>query len=144
MEKSLQELNRLFFEDTRGDFAGMIQGRLLQEIKKSPRCAAFRVTTAEDNPPDAAMYDRSGAHRAGLLGDVEITIGEAPVPLGFLRLSEGEHLGMGRRVPQRFDLVGGPCNDRPLREDDGSDGHFLCEIGLLRLTQCLAHHERIA
>ena len=144
MKKGLQELNRLFFQDSGSNFTGVIQGWLLQEIEKSPCRAAFRVPAAEDDPPNAAMHDRPGAHGAGLFGDVKVTIGETPVSLGLLSLGEGEHLGMGGRVPEGLDLVVGARDDPAFLNDDGSDGHFLREISFLSLTQRLAHHEYIA
>lgn len=144
MEKSLEKLDRFLFEDTGGDLAVMIQGRLLEEVEEASRRAAFRIAAPEDDPPDAAVDDGTGAHGAGFLRDVEITVGETPVALDFLRLGEGEHLGMGGGVAQRLDLVVGPRDDASLAHDDRTDGNFFGKICLLSLAQGLAHHEGVA
>jgi ribulose-phosphate 3-epimerase len=143
VEKSLEELDRLFFEHAGCDLAVVIEGRLLKEVEESPCRPAPRIGTAEDDPTDPAVDDRSGTHGAGFFRHVKIAVGQAPVPPDLLSLGERKHLGVSGGVAKSFDLIVSPGNDMSVAHDDRTDRNFLGKIGLLSLAQGLAHHKGV-
>ncbi len=144
MEKGFEKMGGFLFENSSGDFAVMVEGRLLEEVEKPPRRASPGVATTEDDPPDPTVDDGPGAHGARFFGDEKVAIGQAPVADRFLGLCQCEHLRMGGGVAQGLDLVVGAGEDAALPHDHRTDGHLPGEVGLLRLTQRLAHQEGIA
>ena len=134
----------LGFEDAGGDLAAMVQGRLLEQVEESTRRPALGITDAEDDAADPAMDDRSRAHGAGLLGHVEVAVGETPVAEGLLGLAEGKHLGVGGGVAQGLDLVVGAGDDRAPLDDDGTNGDFAGLERAPRLAQGLLHEKGVA
>jgi ribulose-phosphate 3-epimerase len=81
----------------------------------------------------------AGTHRARLFGNVEIAFIETPVAQRTLRLRDGEHLRVGGRIFQRFNLIPGTCNNFGPINDNRPDRHFLLCLGLSRLAQSFSH-----
>lgn len=142
-EEFLQDHDAVVLEHALSDFAAMIQIGSLEKIPKAARAAAFGIRATEDHAPHAAVHDGPGAHGAGLLGDVEIAIGEPPIADGALSLGEGEHLGVRGGVFECLYLVPRSGDDGSLMHDDGSDGHFMLPGGLAGLPERLAHEIRV-
>lgn len=122
----------------------MIQGRLLKQIDEPAGRAAPGVTATEDDPADPAVNNRTGAHGAGLLRDVEITVCQPPVAHGLLCLSQGKHLGMGGCVAQGFDLIVRTGDNGAILHDDCPYRDLFSEIGFLGLAHRLPHEKGIA
>lgn len=129
-EEAFQNLDTVFSEHSRGDFRAVIEILSLQKVPETSCGAAFDIGTAKDDPPDPAMHQRTGAHRTGFLGDIEITITQAPVAHRTLRLGQGDHLGMRGGILQGFDLIPGAGDDFPLVDNDRADRHFVLRRGL--------------
>ena len=85
------------------------------------------------------MNDGPGAHRAGLLGDVEVAVRQTPVTEGALGLGECQHFRMGGGVFQRLHLIPGASDDLSLVNNDRTDGHLIEPGSLACLTQRLPH-----
>ena len=122
----------------------MIQSLLIEEVEKTAGASSSFIAAAEDDAANAAMDDGASAHWAGFLGDVEVAISEPPVFEDGFGLGEREHFGVGSGVLEGFDLVVGASDNALLVDDDGADGHFFGEVGLLRLPQCFLHEVLIA
>lgn len=134
----------LLFEHPGRDFAVMIQGGLLKQIKQPAGGPALGITATENDPANPAMQDRARAHRARFLGYIEIAVAQTPITEGSLGLGESQHLGMGSGILERLHLVVGPGNDASLLHDDRPHRNLLAEVGLLRLAERLTHHEGVA
>lgn len=85
------------------------------------------------------MDERAGAHRARLLGDKKIAFVQAPVADRGFRLGQGEHLGVGRRILEQFDLIKGARNDLPRSHHDRADWHLFRLVSAPGEAQGLAH-----
>ena len=97
-----EELDALWIEQY--GWTGQLPAMSIAEFKPAARAVLGR-RTAENNAPQSGMDDGARAHRTRLLRDVQIAIGEAPLPNRSLRLSDCQHLSMGRGVLQLLDLV---------------------------------------
>jgi large subunit ribosomal protein L19 len=122
-----------------GQLAAVIELRMLEELEQAAAGAVFRGGTAEDDAPHADMDEGAGAHGARFLRHVEIAVGEAPVAEDALGLGDGEHLGVGRRVLERLDLIASARDDAAFVNDDGADRHFLLLPSTMGLAQGFAH-----
>lgn len=126
------------------DFATVVELRHLQNVEEPARRTPFRIAAAKDHPPQTRVNQRPGAHRAGFLRHVEIAIGEPPVVDDALRLSNREHLRVGRGVFQRLHLIRRPRDDATFAHDHRTDGHFVRLVSPHRLTQRFAHKINVA
>ena len=138
-EEFLQDHDAVVLEHALGDFAAVIQIGGLEEIPEAASTPTFGIGAAEDHAPHAAVHDGSGAHGAGLFGDVEIAISEPPIADGALGLGESQHLGVRGGILEGLDLVPGSRDDGSLMHDDGSDGHFMLPGGFAGLPQGFPH-----
>ena len=112
----------------------MAESTHLKNINAAPCGTSPRVVAAEDDPPDAGVYQRTRAHGARLLGDVEVAVVEAPVADGILSLRDGQHLGVRGGILERLHEIGSTCDDPPILHHDSADRHLLGLIGLEGLT----------
>src|SRR5437870_1598025 len=86
--------------------------------------ALLWIGGAVDEPADPRQHHGTGAHRAGLQGDVERDAFQPPglgQPGG---LVEDQHLGMRRRVGRRLDQVVGFGEDGTVADQNGADRDF--------------------
>lgn len=144
-EKSLDQRERLIPHDAGGHLAAMVQRRVgIEQIDPPSRRAALRIRAAENDALRTAVDDRTGTHRAGLLGDVEGAFFQPPVAEAVLGGGEGEHFRVGGGVLQRFHLIPGTGDDFPFPHDHAADRDLGGGIGLPRLPQGLAHEEVVA
>ena len=144
-EEGLQKTERFLSQDAREGVAAVVERRVgIEQVDPSAGGTGLRVGAAENDAGGPAVDNRTGAHRAGFLGDVEGAVFEAPVAERLLRGGEGEHLGVGGGVLERLDLVPGAGDDAVFMDDDGADGHFAALVCLVRLAECLRHEVRVA
>ena len=121
----------------------MVQRRHLQEIHDSAGGSATFVFATKNQAPDAHMDERARAHRAGLLGDVQVAIAQAPVAHGRLRLRDRQHLGVRGGVLQQLDLIMRARDDSSFTHHHRTDRHFLGLERFFCLAQRFAHKENI-
>ena len=132
-------------EDAGAHLAAVVERRIgVQQVDPAAGGSAFRVRAAEDHALRPAVDDGAGAHRTGLLGDVECAFFEPPIAESLLRRGEREHFRMGSGVLEGFHLIPCPGNDAAFAHDHGPHGHFAGGIGLAGFPQCLAHEMGIA
>src|SRR6266404_5434134 len=70
LEKTLELIRAFLRQNTRGDFAVVVERWHLQEIKGAARTAAARIGTAENDTAHPDMNQGAGAHRARFFRDV--------------------------------------------------------------------------
>ena len=122
-----------------GEDAG---GHLCPGMKKGggkEAVAAFGVDGAIDDPSHLGPPKRTGAHRAGLDGDIERAVCEVLTADGLRGGGDGDHLGVGRRIMQPLSHVVATADDASLAGDDGTDGDFPLGQGFLGLAEGLTH-----
>ena len=85
------------------------------------------------------MYHRTGAHRAGLDGDVEITTGKPMISDGAGRRAHGDDFRVRSRVVIYYVAVITSCNDMSVAHDNRSNRYFAGCLGERRLSQRFLH-----
>lgn len=112
---------------------------MVKDVEHGDGAATEGVGDTENYGGDASQYDGAGAHGTGFLGDIECGFGETPVAHGGGDLGNGNHLGMGSGVFQKFGLVVGLADDLAVAHDDGADGNFAVICRLLCFAQGELH-----
>lgn len=103
----------------------IVRDRLMSiQARKERRVLSFGIGAAEDEVFDAGLKERSQAHGAGLEGDVEIAVREAPVVFEPGGLPDGGEFGMGEGILFRFTGVVGSGDDLSRRNNDRANGDF--------------------
>lgn len=143
-EEIFENGDAVIAKNARTDVATVIEVVGLEEIPEAAGGAAFDIWATENDAADAGVDDGASAHGAGLFGDIEIAVGEAPVAEDALGLGEGEHFGVGGGVFEGFDLVPGTGDDLAVVDDDGADGHFVLGGGAAGLSERFTHEVVIA
>lgn len=91
-------------------------------------------------PAPIHLQQRASAHGAGLQGDVECGIQQAPAARRRRRLPDAEQLGVGGGVPAGLSAVVRRCQHGAGRRDQNSaHGHLARLKGQRRLRQCQPH-----
>lgn len=98
-------------------------GRLLKKPGAVRDAAALGIVRPPDDPPDAGMADRTGAHGAGLERHIEAQAGEAVVTECLCRSAHGDDLGVGGRVMRANGAVCTLCDDGVGRRIDDDTTH---------------------
>jgi len=78
-KKILQDCSAFFLQNTRCDFAPVIQGLRLHEIHDASGSAGNRVCTTKNHAPDPCVHECAGAPRSRLCPDVKLAIYAAPI-----------------------------------------------------------------
>lgn len=142
-EKSLDEFQAFVLQDTDFDSGGVVHSWILVDVEGTAEAAHLGVGDGENNAADARHDRGSGAHGAGLFGDVESGFIQAPVVDGIGGLSDGDHFRVGGRVVGGLDLVVPDADDLAFMGDDRSDGDFVFFPGVERLVEGERHVEAI-
>lgn len=114
-----------FFEDTAGGLEVVVALGECPEVDGSADAAHALIGEAVEDLSDAGDDECTGAHGAGLFGDVEGAFVEAPVADGVGGLGDGEDFGVGGGIVGAARLVVGGGDDLAFVLDDGSDGDFV-------------------
>jgi hypothetical protein len=89
------------------------------------------------------MHYRSGAHGAGLHGDVEVAVGKSIVAHHKTGLSECHDFGMSGGIMCEHGAVTSAPNDAAVMHDDGSHRDFSSGLGALTFAQRFLHPELV-
>jgi len=117
----------------------MVEGGLGEHVEDTAGRAGLRVGGREDDGGDAGEDDRPGAHRAGLEGDVERGVGEAPAAERLGRGADRQHLGVRGRIAAQLALVAGGGQELALAQQGGADRYVAVLLGPARLGQGELH-----
>src|SRR5436189_6083792 len=96
----LQNSSTLILQDTGCDIAAVIEARHFQKVDHASRSAARWICATENHALDSCVHECTCAHRAWLLGDVNIAPRQPPVPYGCLSLCQHQHFGVRSSVFQ--------------------------------------------
>src|ERR1041385_1830186 len=98
LKKSLQELAGALFLESAFDVEAVIQARVLDEVPERAAEAGLRVVGSEDQPLDAGVPPRPGAHRARLEGHDHRRSFEPPVADRAGCFTDGDQLRVSEGV----------------------------------------------
>src|SRR5213595_1243919 len=85
--------------------------RHLEKINYAARRAGSRICATENHAPNSCMHQRACAHRAWLLGHVEIAVNQSPIANSCLSLRQRQHFRMRRSVLEQLHLIMGAANN---------------------------------
>jgi hypothetical protein len=103
----------------------VVEPPITHDVPQRPDCTCLRVPCAEHHAAHPREHGRARAHRARLQGDGERATDQLPVAEHLAGPSQGDHLGMRRRVVVRLPLVVRLRDHRTGRvEDDRTDWHL--------------------
>jgi hypothetical protein len=81
-EEILQNARAFILQQAKRDIAPVVEPWHLQKIHNAPRSPGHGICTTENNPADSCMNERSGAHRARFLRDIQIAVRQTPIANG--------------------------------------------------------------
>src|SRR4051812_13134199 len=76
----------------------MVQSGVIQYLQNGFHRASFWVSSSVKEPLETCLDQRSGAHRTGFDGDVELAIEQSVVAEGRSSIAKGNNLGVRARV----------------------------------------------
>jgi len=138
-KKILQNWCALILQNAGSDIAPVIQRRHLEKINYAARRAGSRICATENHAPNSCMHQRACAHRAWLLGHVEIAVNQSPIANSCLSLRQRQHFRMRRSVLEQLHLIMGAANNFSCKDNNRADRNLAGVAGFLRLSQCFAH-----
>lgn len=138
-EEILEQGCGFFGEDAGDNFDTMVEAGIAQEGEAGADSAGFGIVCAVDEAGDARLNHGTGAHGAGLDGDVEVGAEEAVSSDRVCGFAEHDNFGVRGGVAIRDRAVAGARDDSSKGDDDGADGDFAGEGGLAGLVEGGAH-----
>ena len=97
-EEGLEEGGAVWGEDAGGDFGLMVEAGVREDLEAGAHGATFGIVAAVHESGDASLNDGTGAHAAGLDGDVEGGVRKAVIAEDAGGLTQDDDLGVGGRV----------------------------------------------
>ena len=102
----------------------MIELWMVQHLQHRAHRAGFGIVGAIDEPLEARMHGRAGAHGTGLQGYKEFTVRQAVITGRQSCLAERYHFGMGGGVRSQQILVATAAHNPALANYDRTDGNL--------------------
>jgi len=122
----------------------MVAGRVGEDVRPVLDAAALGIASAEIEPAQPRQRNGRRAHRAGLQGDVDVSLAE---PLGaddLAGMADRQHLRMSGGIGKAARLVAGRRQHRAVCcHDHRADRHFAARGRALRLDKG-DHHVALA
>ena len=143
-EEPLQQFATLTLSYPACDIALVVQRRYLEQIDHAPGPTGLWIWTAVDYAPEPGLDHCSCAHRARLLGNIEITVVQSPVVCDSFGLRDREHFCVCGCILQDFHLVPGSRDNFSVANDHGADWNFILRFGFSGLSQSFTHEIGIA
>src|SRR3984957_6978208 len=140
-KERLQQLRAASRQNSALNLDLMIQLRMIQDLHHRPHRAGLRIVGAIDEPLDAGMHHRTGAHSARLNCNKQIAVSQAVVTNGCTRLAQRNNLSVRGWVGVRDIAIPSPANDAAPMHDHRSDGNFAGFERALSAAQSLFHPE---
>ena len=150
-EEIPQQRGALLLPDAGNDFHPVVEPALAEDVEHGTRGAGLLVPGTEHHPRNPCEDDRTRAHCARFQSHHQRAVLQPPavVALAFLGtvrpqprggLPDGDHLGMGRRVPQGLAFVSPGAQHGTVGPDhDGADRHVRGGQRIPGLRQGKAH-----
>ena len=143
-EESLYQLTALVGTDPACYGSPVVEALVGGDPVERRHGATLGVGSAVDDSGNPGPDSGTCAHAAGLDGYKEGASVQALAAEPMPRLTQGENLGMSRRVPVDDGPVTGPGNNVAVRScHNGTDGHFPHAVGSVRLFKRLLHEDDI-
>jgi len=114
---------------------------VIQHLKHGVNRARLGVLGAVDEATDARVGDGSGAHGAGLDGNVEFAIGQAVIAEDEPGFAQRLYLGVRRGVVVGYRTIAAASHNMAVLYDHRADGHLAECFGTPRLAQGFFHEE---
>ena len=112
-------------------------------METGPERATLGIVGAVDEPWDASLNDRAGAHGAGLERDVKSGVGKAVVAEDSSGLAQDDDFSMRGRVIVANGAIAGARQVRIVANEHRTDGDFAGVGGSVSLLQSKAHEIEI-
>src|SRR5699024_8434328 len=143
-EEAPQQIPALLGPHSRGHLGMVEGGTVAQQIPHRADGTGFVVEGPEDDPSDAGADGRSRTHRAGLEGDHERAVIQAPPARGLRGDRDRHEFGMAERIAVDLPSVVTAADHGPAPIDDhGTDGHVVMGRGQGRLGEGESHPFRV-
>jgi hypothetical protein len=143
-EEGAKESGGFVAQDSALVGVGVVQTRIGGEVVEGTGGAGFGILGGINEATYASGVKGASAHGAGFEGGVECAAGEAPAAELAGGATEGEELGVGRRVFQCLAFVVGRRQDLSILGDHGADG-YLSPLGSQRgLFEGAAHQAQVS
>lgn len=126
-------------EDPFRDGDGVVEPPVIEQAVEADHGAVLGIGGAEDKPVDPGVEDRAGAHQAGFERDIKRRTREAVISDGEGRPADGQKLGMGGRVMQRYRVVVGGGEQFTVADNHRPDRHLPGLTSPFRLQKCDPH-----
>lgn len=117
----------------------MVQSRIAQQLEKTDRSPRLRISGAKNDAWNASLQDRSGTHRTRLQRHIERRLFQTPIADRGGGLRDRDHLRMGGRILQHLSLIGSGTDDLVIADDQGANGHFIIDDGLMSQLESSPH-----
>jgi hypothetical protein len=148
-EERLEDGGAVGGEDAGRDFYLMVETRVGEDFEAGADGAAFGIVGAVNETRDSGLNDGTGAHAAGLDGDVKSGIGKAVVAEKTGGFAESDDFGVGCRVAIADGAVARAGKDITVMDEHRADGDFAgCSRGarfgksFLHELGMISHHGR--
>lgn len=105
LERRFENRVRGCCEYAGGDLEFVVETRIRAEVVSRSTASDLGVEIGHDETPDPRRERRSGAERARLTGEDQLTLDEAPTLQRRRRVPHCEHRGMAKWVATRANLV---------------------------------------
>jgi len=126
-------------EHAGADRHAVVEAGVVAQREQAAGGAGLGVGGAVDEAGDAGVDEGSGAHRAGLEGDVEGGAVDPPAAGAATGLAQGDDLGVAGRVGVGLAGVEADAGDAAVLDDEGADGDVAAGGGGGGEAQGLAH-----
>jgi len=102
----------------------VIQAGMIHNLKHRMNCACFRIIRAKNQPFQACMNHRAGAHRARLNCNKQLAVPQAMVTDVFSSLTKSDDLGVGRGIRVGQIAIPPFTHDLSVADYNRTDRHF--------------------
>ena len=132
LEKTAQEIAALIFEDARGHFDRVVEMLGIGEVEMGVNRTCLGIRCPEHQFLDTRLDHRPYAHDAGFDGDDQNGARQPVVVHGVGAVSQGENLGVRRRIVCTDRVIMTPADDLLVDQQHGTYRYLAL---ILRLTR---------
>jgi len=123
-EEGLKDGGALLDEDAGRDLHLVIEEGIAEDLEAGADCTALGVVRAVNQSRNAGLYDGSGAHAAGLNGDVKSCAGHAIVAEKVRRFTDYQDFGVSSGIAVADRAIARAGQDFVAEDDERANGDF--------------------